>query len=648
MAHPRGLRVAILLFFLLAGAALAAGDQIANLENKVSKIEAMLKEEPAELRPMILRELAAARRELLQALQERFDLLSQMAVTTAEEQKAKSERLEKLRSRMDELNRQLAADTSAPRSGAAPAGVAAAVPVFEFAEAPKLPKTVKLRVDISREWKDPHAQNKCSNRPFSHSAKVWKLVVIADPVWEDKEKEKKSKRYFSDEKQNLLIPVATLKDNPKLALVVGGRVYEGRAERYVREVRLVFENLSVAEMSDLADHLANHADEIQRAYSAAVARYEIFQVAFAHDPKDSVAEGALYNVLTCNLDPVDQPDAFHQLLVSAQQGIQLHVCMERRDAEQPRAPGAAVHVKALAPFDLTARMQSAQLDAASIQETKRMVAVLINTQAEKWSSDAGEQKKISDDVAAKKMAATSSAVQPPSLPPLVIDEPCFHLSIAPLLSGNEFKPVASFRYRYDYYTADDKIAIKLRAEGEGAEGGQYFQRMKIGGEGTGLLVRGENGWQVAGGVVGHYSFTRNNGKQVDEWQAGGKFQVQAPFIRLFETRAGSDARPTFIVESAATGGNGSTTKTTDFGLTTSFRYTLRPNARVALDMKADGGWSHRPRFANEKTYSYFSIQGRYYLEASWDFMVRYECGRKEPDYRNFCGWQTGLVLVTGR
>ena len=65
-------------------------------------------------------------------------------------------------------------------------------------------------------------------------------------------------------------------------------------------------------------------------------------------------------------------------------------------------------------------------------------------------------------------------------------------------------------------------------------------------------------------------------------------------------------------------------------------------------MNADGGWSNGARFASEKKFSYLSIQGRFNLESSWDYVVRYECGRKEPDYRKFCGWQTGLILLTGR
>lgn len=674
MTHLRGSGLAILVVLLLAGAVLAAGDQIADLENKVAKMEAMLKEEPAELRPMIARGLAAARRELRQALQDRFDLLSQMAATTPDEQKAKTERLEKLRSRIDELNGQLAEPapgaqpaqpstaqppTAATRAPAAPGQPTAPTktpapeatdaskkktevevkPEFDFTETAVLPKSVRLRVDISREWKDADVEKKCSNKPYSHSAKVWKLMVIADPLWDGKELKPRS--YFIDAKQNLFIPVASLAQKPNISLAIGARAYVGHAVRFVREVALEFDGLSLAELSDVADYLANHPEEIQKAYREVVARYEVFQVAFWHEPDQTVDKGELYNVLTCNMDPMKQPDIFHDTLVSAEQIIKLETCIDRTDPDRPRTQGIPVYVKANAPFNLTARIWSARLDAESIKTAKQMVKGLINNQAETWSTDAALQKnnKATEDVNKKDGNAA---------PALIIDDPCFQLSTAPLLSGSEFKPAVTFRFRYDYYTADDKFTIKLRAEGDGAEGGQYFQRIKIGSEGTGLFARGDKGWQVAGGFEGHYSFTRNSGAQVDEWQAGGKLQVQTPFVRLFETHAGANARPTFSVEGAAAGGNGSTTKTTDFQLTTNFLYTLRPNARASLDLKAEGGWSNHVRFASEKTYSHFQIQGRYNLGNSWDYVVRYECGQKDPDYRKFCGWQTGLVLVTGR
>jgi hypothetical protein len=42
------------------------------------------------------------------------------------------------------------------------------------------------------------------------------------------------------------------------------------------------------------------------------------------------------------------------------------------------------------------------------------------------------------------------------------------------------------------------------------------------------------------------------------------------------------------------------------------------------------------------------LKSRFTISRDWDYEVQYECGRKDPDYRKFCGWQSGIQLTTGR
>lgn len=686
MAHLRGSGLAILVVLLLAGAALAAGDQIADLENKVAKMEAMLKEEPAELLPMILRELTAARRELRQALQERFDLLSQMAATTPDEQKAKAERLDKLRSRVDELNRQLgeAATTqpaaqppaappaqpstaqptapsnpapSAPAQPSAPPAADAPQADAQKFDAPKAPKQLpfaskvdplrglKLRVDVLRDWSAADAKKSCSNRAYSHSAGVWRVEVIAYPEWEQSTDLVDEDGLLSHKDGDLYIAVATVKQNAGITMVAGSRTYVATPEPTKRDVKLVFDRLTLAEASDLVDHLAENKDEIIAAYGKAVSRYEIFQVAFElHSPEGRGLEASQRErALSCKVDSIAEPSAFRQQLLRAKTAIEIESC-ESLDAQgKPVRKPFPILAQVREPIEKTHLLKSATFDTDWVNKVKAMIPELINTEQNAISS-----RNVPSKAARTKKEVAKEEQAAPTGPSLIVDDPCFQLSAAPVLSGMEFHPATNFRFRYDLYSPDDKVTLKLRGEGETADTGAYFQRMKISGEGTGLFVKGRQSWQVAGAVVGDYSFTRKSNSTLDEWKAGGKLEVKAPFVRIFDTGSGANSRPTLSLEGAAAGGNGSATKTTDFAMTTSFVYTLRPSPRFSLDLRAVGGWSNKARFATEKNYSYFNVLGRFNFNADWDYMVKYECGRKDPDYRKFCGWQTGFVLVTGR
>lgn len=658
VSRLRFVRFLLLAFVLLGSGIAVAGDLVSALEAKISRLQTALQDYP-DLRPMILRQLTEARRELRQRLQQDLDLLSKLTPATPEEQKTLQVQLDRVKKRIAELDQQLKeqqtpeptpaeAKTTEPapamqklepakhvetpaqperKEAPAPAPAPAqGTPVFNFSQNPLLPGSVKLWVDISRQWSETNVQKGCSNKPNSQDAGVWKVVITARPVLPDPIE---GEDYYSDANNNLYIPVVSLARNT-VALAVGSRTYVGSTRKTLRNVRLEFEKLTLAEVGDLVGHITDNAGAIQETYSTTVAKYEVFQVTQWTADGVPISEDALYGALTCYVDALS--DAFGQQLQAARQGIELETC----DANPKK-----VKLKTKEPFDLSAPIKGAKVDRATVNEAKRMLKVLVDAKADAWSTDPGVRSTLRAAEDQKK-----SGGQAP--PVLVVDEPCFQFSIAPILSADQIKPAASFRFRYDYYSSDSSFVFKVRAEGQGAEGGNYFDRAKFSGEGTTLLVQRRAGWQLAGGFVGDYSFTRKNAVTQDEWKAGAKLEAKAPFLRILDTLPGSNAKPTFSFEAAAAGGDGSSSKSTDVDLSSKFLYTLRPSPRLSLDIKGARAWSNKMRFAQRRYYGYFNLQGRFNLTGDWDYLVQYECGRKDPDYRKFCGWLTGFVLVTGR
>jgi len=199
---------------------------------------------------------------------------------------------------------------------------------------------------------------------------------------------------------------------------------------------------------------------------------------------------------------------------------------------------------------------------------------------------------------------------------------------------------------------------KIRADGDFDARGNYFNRgeakVDLGANNKGAV------W-VSGGLTTGYAFTRVGGRNLDEWTTAGKFQLHLPQL-LFRSRPGSQSRPILSFEGGAAGGNKlaagapvlgdptrpATENTTKFVTKGTFTYSVRPSSRLTVDVWASGGAAASEFFGGRRYFSNVRAQARINLTKDYDFVARYDCGRRNPDYRKFCGWQTGFVLVTGR
>jgi hypothetical protein len=123
---------------------------------------------------------------------------------------------------------------------------------------------------------------------------------------------------------------------------------------------------------------------------------------------------------------------------------------------------------------------------------------------------------------------------------------------------------------------------------------------------------------------------------------------------LFRARGGSLARPLLSVEGGAAGGNRLLgggllpVSKTEFVSKGTFQYSVRATDRATIDLSGAAGASASEFFNGRKYFSNVRLQARFNLTKDFDFLARYDCGRRSPDYVKFCGWQTGMVLVNGR
>lgn len=229
----------------------------------------------------------------------------------------------------------------------------------------------------------------------------------------------------------------------------------------------------------------------------------------------------------------------------------------------------------------------------------------------------------------------------------IVDEPCLQVSLAPTLSGGETITAATFRFRYDWFSNPGEHFLKIRAEGDTASSGDFFQRLEVKIDGGWNFKKGS--WLFTTGGTSSYSLSRQGSQTKEEWKAGGKAQLYGPSILGFlSALPGAGTKPVASLEFAAAGGDASSTRKTNFLGTGELGLTSRLNSRLSFDLSGFAGWSDQARFAGHREFGYIRIQGRYNVSKDWDYLVRYECGRKNPDYRKFCGWQSGLTMVLGR
>jgi len=254
---------------------------------------------------------------------------------------------------------------------------------------------------------------------------------------------------------------------------------------------------------------------------------------------------------------------------------------------------------------------------------------------------------------------------------LIVDQPCLQFSAAPVITNQSVRPAVTFKYRYDYFDSQIRNYLKLRAEGQTSDSAiNYFQRgeahVDLGRNLNFAINTGKQGVSpktpntlLSTSLSGTFSFGGNafttvatpmspqSGSLPYEWRYGGRFQVLLPFISNLHLLPSSQSRPMITVDA-----NGVSSKIfgqpsgTDFLTIGSFAYSAAVQTRLTLDLNGNAGWSNSQRFAGHSSYGYLRMQGRFNLTSNYDFLVRYECGRQSPDYRKFCGWQTGFAVVT--
>ena len=233
-------------------------------------------------------------------------------------------------------------------------------------------------------------------------------------------------------------------------------------------------------------------------------------------------------------------------------------------------------------------------------------------------------------------------------PFFIIDEPCLAFSVSPLVAAGEGATTAvSFRARYDFYNPMGRRFLKLRAEGDGAPSGIYYDRIE------GTIDIGVN-QGVPRSVLslsgtGSYSLKRESGARLDAWRAVAKAQLQGPNLAgIIGALAGATTSPILSVEFGGAGGNALTGSDADWITRFTAILTGRLTTRVYLDFRGVGVIAGSAQFAGRDRYTYGSAQVRLNVNKDWDYLIKYECGRKDPDYQKFCGGQSGLALTLGR
>jgi len=240
----------------------------------------------------------------------------------------------------------------------------------------------------------------------------------------------------------------------------------------------------------------------------------------------------------------------------------------------------------------------------------------------------------------------SGQIDSTKAPHLEIGNSCFHISVVPGLNNGVVQPSGSFSGQIAYLPTKSIFSLTLNGEGEKPADLTLPMRLQFGGDLSVLTKPSSAGWQFTGGAVGSYALRSVSKGRLDEWQIGGRAELQTPLLTFFPARGGSNQKPTFTLDAVAAGGSGSTTTNTNFLLQSAFTYTLQPTDKIFLDFNATGGWSNAHRFANRTDFWYVNFQGRYTVYGDWDFIALYQCGDQSPNYLHYCKWQTGFGMKT--
>jgi hypothetical protein len=498
---------------------------------------------------------------------------------------------------------------------------------------PKLPLMV-LRADAGVQTvKDGQVQNGCgANQPFTQDAPIWSVILRLDASGSLKSGTSdipkiKSFPFFRDPATNTFYAVVV--DGPSQTFSSVNQKGESltvHVRNVLGQVNMAIEGLTLAQLTDVAAAVKAHASQFTGKLSSLGYTAKLYKVT---GPK---SESEFIGALVGDIDPT----------AANAQGLLAQNLQVLTTAAAPANQAVILD---------TGTLGSIQLVDDSFAKLNDNVKSILQNGALKAGNRAPAQSTAggnADTLAGAPGAAGSGGDNPVVF---AIDEPCFGFSVAPIVSGASGSLASTFRFRYDIYSAGGTSFLKLRANGDGALNGSYFNRA----EGSAVLGVNNKGLVVVnGGAAFGYSFSRPGASVVDEWTASGKFQFSLPPV-LFVNRAGMQSRPTVTVDGGGSGGRHAqlgrlgTTRDTSFVAKGAFAYTIRPSEMLSIDLTGGLGASSETTFFNGRRYfSNARVEIRYNVSKDYDFLARYDCGRRGPDYLKYCGWTTGFTMIRGR
>ncbi|MGI9102213.1 MAG: hypothetical protein ACR2IF_07185 [Terriglobales bacterium] len=459
---------------------------------------------------------------------------------------------------------------------------------------------------------------------LTSDAAVWDVVVTLlskklsgmDPVG-----------YFSRTNNQgvILVPLISM-DLQTRFLVRGRKAYIGQAVQNVLAPKFHFRNLSLNEVTDLLEALKSNEVIIQNTFAGATPRMTVYQILVrtgTKKPAASILNALEEQLLGSNPDLITAENLSKALAAQAGKDVDL----------SPGGTAITVHVQP----GISVPFSPPTLAGQTADEVSAFARRLANL------GEHGDLNLANEP--GKRLTSSSGAGAEAAPKPFVVENECFQLSFTPGVQNGGLNPAANFRGRISYVPEHSAFSLKLAAEGEAAQSDSQPRRIAGQGDVTYLAKPFAGGWYATFGAIGNYSYSQVMMARVDEWRAGGMIELQAPVQHFFPARGGNDQKPTLTIEGGAIGGTNAQS-TAGSLMRGDFVYTLQPGQRMFLDFKANGGHASDHRFGGRQDFSFGSIVGRFAIYGDWDFILKYECGRKDPQYLKECGWQTGFGMRT--
>ena len=440
----------------------------------------------------------------------------------------------------------------------------------------------------------------CSSKPITHDSAIWSVVIwgTAVPMGGALVSPGTSAYTLPTNPGHVFVPVVDTATISPLRIQVRDKVYDAAVTTNFGLLVLTFGPMTLSDMGDFLNAL-ERSKEVEMALSSAQISAQLYDFTDPYMPPLAPADFYADELLT-RLGPRPSATDFATVFRAA----------------SPARPGAG-KLGLAAPTVTATKITFTGLNASTIPAAKQNVRTMIDA-------------------------------PPAGSPIFVIDEPCLQFSFSPVVGGEgDTSTAASFRARYDFYGGMGTSFLKLRVDGDGAPSGSYYQRI----EGTidiGINRKAPHSVLSFSGS-GSYSTKRESGEKIDAWRGVAKLQVQGPNLAgIIGSLPGATTSPLFTVEFGGAGGSGLTGDENALIGRGTFAFTGRLTTRIYVDFRAAGAISGSNQFAGKDTYSYGSAQVRLNINKDWDYLIKYECGEKDPDYQHFCGGQSGLALTLGR